>query len=235
MIYRDDEILVLDKPAGLAVQGGSGLSHHLDAMLDGLRFDAAERPRLTHRLDKDTSGVLVLARTRAAARWVTEGFRRKTIRKLYWAAVAGVPEIAQGRIRLKLGKKRGAGGQEKMDADAEDAKRAETLYRIVDRVGRKAVAWLAMEPVTGRTHQLRAHALAMETPILGDGKYGGAEAFPDLPVKIRMLQLHARRIVIKHPSGGVIDVVAPLPPHMAETWKALGFTKDQSADELFEE
>ncbi|HBT44016.1 MAG TPA: RluA family pseudouridine synthase [Rhodospirillaceae bacterium] len=235
VIYRDDEILVLDKPAGLAVQGGSGLSNHLDAMLDGLRFDAAERPRLTHRLDKDTSGVLVLARTRAAARWVTEGFRRKTIRKLYWAAVAGVPEIAQGRIRLKLGKKRGAGGQEKMDAEAEDAKRAETLYRIVDRVGRKAAAWLAMEPVTGRTHQLRAHALAMETPILGDGKYGGAEAFPDLPVKIRMLHLHARRIVIKHPSGRLIDVVAPLPPHMAETWKALGFTKDQSADELFDE
>ena len=235
VIYRDDEILVLDKPAGLAVQGGSGISRHLDGMLDALRFDAAERPRLTHRLDKDTSGVLVLARTRQAARWLTEGFRRKTIKKLYWAAVAGVPEIAQGRIRLDLGKRRSGGGKEKMDADAEDAKRAETLYRIVDRVGRKA-AWLAMEPVTGRTHQLRAHALAMETPILGDGKYGGKAAFPEeLPLKLRMLQLHARRIVIERPGGKVTDVVAPLPPHMVEVWKTLGFSRDQSADELFEE
>ncbi|PIW29940.1 MAG: RluA family pseudouridine synthase [Rhodospirillales bacterium CG15_BIG_FIL_POST_REV_8_21_14_020_66_15] len=234
VLYRDADILVLDKPAGLAVQGGSGLSRHLDAMLDSLRFDAAERPRLTHRLDKDTSGVLVLARTRQAARWLTEGFRRKTIRKLYWAAVAGVPEIAQGRIRLDLGKRRAGGGREKMDADAEDAKRAETLYRVVDRLGNR-VAWLAMEPVTGRTHQLRAHAQAMGTPILGDGKYGGKAAFPDLPVKLRMLQLHARRIVIERPGGKVTDVVAPLPPHMAETWKALGFSREQSADELLDE
>lgn len=234
VLFRDAEILILDKPAGLAVQGGSGLSRHLDAMLDGLTFEASERPRLTHRLDKDTSGVLVLARTRQAARWLTEGFRRKTIHKLYWAAVAGVPEIIQGRIRLDLGKSKGAGGREKMNAEAEDLKRAETLYRIIDRLSSKA-AWLAMEPVTGRTHQLRAHALALQTPIIGDGKYGGTEAFPDLPVKVRMLQLHARRIVIQRPSGGVTDVTAPLPNHMAELWKALGFTKDQSADELFEE
>jgi 23S rRNA pseudouridine955/2504/2580 synthase len=234
VLYRDAEVLIIDKPAGLAVQGGSGLNTHLDGMLDGLRFDAAERPRLTHRLDKDTSGVLVLARTRQAARWVTEGFRRRTIHKLYWAAVAGVPEIRQGRIRLDLGKSRGPGGREKMQADAEDAKRAETLYRVVDKAGNKA-AWLAMEPVTGRTHQLRAHAQALNTPILGDGKYGGAAAFPDLPVKLRMLQLHARRIVIERPQGRAIDVVAPLPPHMAEIWNVLGFSIEQSADELFEE
>ena len=234
VLYRDKDILVIDKPAGLAVQGGSGIARHLDAMLDGLQFDAAERPRLTHRLDKDTSGVLVLARTRKAAQWVTEGFRRKTIKKLYWAAVAGMPEIPMGRIRLDLGKRRGAGGQEKMDADAEDAKRAETLYRVVDRAGKKA-SWLAMEPVTGRTHQLRAHAQAMGTPILGDGKYGGAAAFLDLPIKLRMLQLHARRIVISRPGGGVVDVTAPLPPHMKELWTTLGFSAGREADELFEE
>ena len=234
VLYRDKDILVIDKPAGLAVQGGSGIGRHLDAMLDGLQFDAAERPRLTHRLDKDTSGVLVLARTRKAAQWLTEGFRRKTIKKLYWAAVAGVPEIYTGRIRLDLGKRRGAGGQEKMDAEAEDAKRAETLYRVVDKAGKKA-SWLAMEPVTGRTHQLRAHAQAMGTPILGDGKYGGAAAFLDLPFKLRMLQLHARRIVISRPGGGVVDVKAPLPPHMKELWKTLGFSTGGEAYELFEE
>ncbi|MAO56256.1 MAG: RNA pseudouridine synthase [Rhodospirillaceae bacterium] len=234
VLYRDAEVLVIDKPAGLAVQGGSGLGRHLDGMLDALRFDAAERPRLTHRLDKDTSGVLVLARTRKSAQWLTEGFRHRTIKKLYWAAVAGVPEIAQGRIRLDLGKRRGAGGQEKMDADAEDAKRAETLYRVVERLSRKT-AWLAMEPVTGRTHQLRAHAEAMGTPILGDGKYGGPAAFPDLPVPLKKMQLHARRIVIRHPNGKLTSVVAPLPPHMQVLWDALGFSIDQSADELFEE
>ena len=234
VLYRDAEVLILDKPAGLAVQGGSGVGRHLDGMLDALQFDAQERPRLTHRLDKDTSGVLALGRTRQAARWLTEGFRRKSIRKLYWAAVTGVPEIPQGKIRLDLGKQKGAGGREKMGADAEDVKRAETLYRVVEKLSNKA-SWLAMEPITGRTHQLRAHALALETPIIGDGKYGGKAAFPDLPVKIKMLQLHARRIVIKRPGGEAIDVSAPLPKHMSVLWDALGFTIEQSADELFEE
>lgn len=229
ILHMDDDVLVIDKPAGLAVQGGSGVTRHLDGMLDGLKFGAEERPRLVHRLDKDTSGVLALARNRAAARWLAEGFRRKTFHKLYWAAVAGLPHPFEGRIVLALDKKPGPGGREAMEADPDDGLPAETLYRVIDRCGDKA-AWLAMEPITGRTHQLRAHARALGTPILGDGKYGGRTAFPeglDIP---RKLHLHARRLFIRAPSGDVIDVVAPLPAHMSKTWDQLGFAGDAAAD-----
>jgi len=234
ILHLDDDVLVIDKPAGLAVQGGSGVTRHLDGMLDGLRFGAEERPRLVHRLDKDTSGVLALARTRLAARWLADGFRRKTFQKLYWAAVAGVPRPFQGRIVLALEKKPGPGGREAVAPDPDDGLPAETLYRVVDRCGDRA-AWLAMEPVTGRTHQLRAHARALGTPILGDGKYGGRAAFPeglDIP---KRLHLHARRLQIRSPSGGVIDVVAPLPAHMSKTWDQLGFADDARAEDFASE
>ena len=220
VLHRDAHVIVIDKPPGLAVQGGSRTSRHIDAMLDALRFDATDRPRLVHRLDKDTSGVLVLARDAASAASLTAAFRGKEVRKVYWAAVVGVPRPATGRIDLPIAKTPRPGG-ERM-APAEAGKRAVTLYRIVDRAGTRA-AWLELEPLTGRTHQLRVHASALGTPILGDGKYGGREAhFTGGEVSTRM-HLHARSIRIPHPAGGVLEVTAPLPPHMAATWRFLGF------------
>lgn len=225
VLHRDDLVLVLDKPAGLAVQGGTNTDKHLDGMLDLLRFGAAERPRLVHRLDRDTSGVLVLARTAKAAAKLTEAFRSKEARKLYWALVVGVPQIPEGRIDLRLAKLPGRAG-EKVGVDEDEGKRAITLYRIVDRAGRRA-AWLAMEPLTGRTHQLRVHAAeALGTPIHGDGKYGGKEAFLEAPGLSRKLHLHARAIRIPHPTGGLLEVTAPLPEHMRRTWDFLGFSED---------
>jgi 23S rRNA pseudouridine955/2504/2580 synthase len=223
VLYKDDWLIALDKPAGLAVQGGSGLSRHLDALSEALRFDAAEKPRLVHRLDKDTSGVLVLARTAAAARHLTAAFRGQEARKTYWAAVVGVPERPKGRIDLPLMKGRaGAGPDEKMAA-AEDGQSAVTLYRVVQTSGKRA-AWLVLRPLTGRTHQLRVHCAAIGHPVLGDGKYGGQAAFlPSLDLP-RRLHLHARELAIPHPDDGTtLRVSAPLPAHMTETWARLGF------------
>ena len=176
VLYKDDDILVINKPAGLAVQGGSNTLRHVDGMLDALQFDKPERPRLVHRLDKDTSGVLLLARSAKSAADLTAAFREKEMRKAYWAMVVGVPELARGRISLPISKLPGRSG-EKMQADPENGKSAVSLYHTIETAGRRA-AWLELEPLTGRTHQLRAHCvLALDTPILGDGKYGGEEAF----------------------------------------------------------
>lgn len=221
VLHRDARILVIDKPAGLAVQGGTNTTRHLDAMLDHLRFDADERPRLVHRLDRDTSGVLVLARTAAVAARLAEVFRSREVEKLYWGVVVGLPRIEAGVIDLPVAKRPGRGG-ERMEAGAEGGLRAETLYRIIDHAGRRA-AWLALEPRTGRTHQLRVHCAAMGTPILGDGKYGGREAFLE-GLDTRVLHLHARALRLPHPDGGVLEVRAPLPPHMGATFRFLGFS-----------
>ena len=229
VLHRDDHVIVIDKPPGLAVQGGTGTRHHLDAMLDVLRFGSDERPRLVHRLDKDTSGVLVLARTGAVAAKLTAAFRSKTARKLYWAVVVGVPRPHQGRISLALSKLAGRGG-ERMTVDAEHGKAAETLYRVIERAGKKA-AWLALEPLSGRTHQLRVHCMELGTPVLGDGKYGGAGAFLDGAGIARKLHLHARVIRIPHPAGGMLEVTAALPAHMRETWSFLGFGDGDGAEE----
>ena len=221
ILHKDHHVLVIDKPAGLAVQGGSKTTRHLDGMLDALTLEAAERPRLVHRLDKDTSGVLVLARTAKAATLLSETFRSKGARKVYWAIVTGVPRPAMGRINLGLHKRAGKGG-EKVVAD-EDGKPAISDYRVIEHAGRSA-AWLSLEPVTGRTHQLRVHCAALGTPILGDGKYGGKEAFIKGSGKAaRQLHLHARAIRIPNPGGGILEVNAPLPDHMKKTWKLLGF------------
>lgn len=221
VLFKNDAVLVIDKPAGLAVQGGSKTDRHVDGALDGLRLGAPERPRLVHRLDKDTSGVLVLARSVGAARWLTTEFRRRATHKLYWALVAGVPAVEQGRIDMALDKLPGGRG-EKMAA-SDDGKPARTFYRVVDRAGRKA-AWLAMEPLTGRTHQLRVHAaIGLETPIVGDGKYGPGAAIPDGWPEPRRLQLHARAIQLAMPSGPPILVQAPLPGHMKANFDFLGF------------
>jgi len=221
VLHRDDAVIVLNKPPGLAVQGGSGTERHLDGMLEALRFGSEVRPRLVHRLDKETSGVLMIACTAAAAAFLTRAFREKTTRKTYWAVVVGRPEIAQGRIDLALAKMTG-GGSERVRPNAEEGRRAVTYYRVIDSVGTQA-SWLALMPVTGRTHQLRAHCAAISTPILGDAKYGeGASHLAGVPDSGK-LHLHARSLSIPHPLGGRLEVTAPLPPHMRRSWVFFGF------------
>ncbi len=220
VLFRDDWVIALDKPAGLATQGGSRLTRHLDAMLDALRFDAAERPRLVHRLDKDTSGVLLLGRSARATDALGRAFRDKTADKVYWALTVGVPRPRAGRIDMPLGKQK-RGGEEKMAHDP-DGRTAITDYRTIAS-WKSRVAWLALSPLTGRTHQLRAHLAALGTPILGDGKYGGKEAFPP-GVKVEQLCLHARELGLPHPQDQTtLRVTAPLPEHMRAIFETLGF------------
>jgi 23S rRNA pseudouridine955/2504/2580 synthase len=220
VLYRDDDVIVINKPAGLAVQGGSGLSRNLDDMLTALQFDAKEKPRLVHRLDRDTSGVLVLARSVQAAQRLAEAFRHKDAKKIYWAVTVGAPKMSRGKIDAAL-LKQGGQGRERVQID-DDGKRAVTYFTVLDRTGTKA-AWLALMPMTGRTHQLRAHCLALGTPILGDGKYAGAGAYIAREAISRQLHLHARRLILPHPKRGMIDVTAPLPPHMESTREFFGF------------
>jgi len=226
LLYEDDDVFVFNKPPGLAVQGGSGLTRHVDAMLESLVDARGQKPRLVHRLDRATSGVLVVARTRLAASRLAASFRSRATRKIYWALVKGVPKPRQGRISTWLAKEDGPEGDRMRVArhGDDEASHAISLYSVVENAGGR-VAWLTMKPVTGRTHQLRAHAAHIGHPIIGDDKYFTAEpdwAFPG-GVQNR-LHLHARRIVIPHPSGtGVIDVTAPLPHHMQQSWNLLGF------------
>jgi len=229
VLYRDDELLALNKPPGLAVQGGTGTARHLDAMLDALRFGCAERPRLVHRLDRDTSGVLLLARNALVARKLAEAFRAKTTRKLYWALTAGVPKPFRGRIDLPIAKLPGRAG-ERMAPDEEEGNRAITYYRVLDHLGRKA-AWVALWPLTGRTHQLRVHMAALGTPILGDGKYGGKAAFLSGQAISRKLHLHARALTLPHPkSGRPLTLTAPVPEHMRASWRLFGFDPESRED-----
>ncbi|HEY3919518.1 MAG TPA: RluA family pseudouridine synthase [Stellaceae bacterium] len=228
VLYRDDELIVIDKPEGLAVQGGTGTSRHLDGLLDALRFDAKERPRLVHRLDKDTSGVLVLARSARAAARLGEVFRRKIAGKVYWAITVGAPKPRQGKIDQPLAKQAGPAG-ERVAADDEEGDRALTYYRTVARAADR-FAWLALEPVTGRTHQLRVHCLALGTPILGDGKYGAAAAHPASLPQAKKLHLHARAIALPLASGKILTVTAPLPPHMRTSWEFFGFEEASERD-----
>ncbi|MBM3548216.1 MAG: RluA family pseudouridine synthase [Alphaproteobacteria bacterium] len=221
VLHKDAEVLVIDKPAGLAVQGGTGTDKHLDGLLDALMFDAKERPRLVHRLDRDTSGVLVLARSAEAARWLGEAFQARDADKIYWAVVAGVPKPRQGRIDLKLAKLPGKVG-DRVVVDPKEGKRAVTDFAVVEEV-RNLIAWVALKPITGRTHQLRAHLEAIGHPILGDGKYGGKAAHLDLADAPKQLQLHARSIALRRPNGKMLKVEAPLPAHMKATWTAFGF------------
>jgi 23S rRNA pseudouridine955/2504/2580 synthase len=228
VLHRDDDIIVINKPAGLAVQGGTGTTRHLDGLLDGLRFGSTERPRLVHRLDKDTSGVLVLARSSASAAKLGAAFRGKNVRKIYWAVVIGAPKPRDGKVDQSIAKLPGPLG-ERMTPDDEDGDRALTFYRTVAHAGDR-FAWLALEPVTGRTHQLRVHCAVLQTPIMGDGKYGGADSHPAGVPESRKLQLHARAIALPRRKGGMLTVIAPLPPHMRETWKFFGFEESDEAD-----
>ncbi|MDJ0948192.1 MAG: RluA family pseudouridine synthase [Alphaproteobacteria bacterium] len=228
VLYRDDAVIALNKPPGLAVQGGSRVAVHLDAMLDALRFGAPDRPRLVHRLDKDTSGVLLLGRTPAAAARLATAFRRKATRKLYWALVVGVPKPRSGTVDLALAKGPAHGG-ERMMAGVKDGKRAVTRYHVLEAAGRE-VAWLALSPITGRTHQLRAHCAALGTPILGDGKYGGKGAFLQGHGVSRKMHLHAREIALARPDGSLLTVAAPLPEHMARSFQFFGFDPAAAED-----
>lgn len=228
VLYRDDDVIVINKPAGIAVQGGSKTERHIDGMLDALRFDKDEKPRLVHRLDKDTSGVLVLGRTVHAAAKLTETFKTRSAQKIYWAVVVGKPKLLSGKIDAPLSKLSGAGGGEQMKIDFDNGQKAQTLYRVLDSLGRKA-SWLEMSPLTGRTHQLRAHAAqALNTPIVGDGKYGSERAYSLGLIHDKKMHLHARAIRLPHPKKGYIEVFAPLPAHMADSFAFLGFDENAS-------
>lgn len=250
VIYRDDDIIALNKPAGLPVQGGSGQIRHVDGMAGALAFDGAP-PKLVHRLDKDTSGVLLMARTGRAAAALAKSFNARTTRKIYWAIVAGVPAPKLGTIRYGLVKASGHGPHgagEKMHAvhpdevsDTKGAKHATTDYAVIEALA-KRTAWVALVPVTGRTHQLRAHMAEIGHPIAGDGKYGGSsqENLGDgwgagLGGGVsRKLHLHARSITIPHPTNGAdLHVTAPLPDHMARTWETFGFNAAEAPEDPF--
>ena len=221
VIHRDDHAIVLNKPPGLATQGGSGTTAHVDRLLDGLvESDEAPRPRLVHRLDKDTSGVLLVAGSPGSAAHFSRAFAGRTTRKTYLAIVVGVPSVEVGEIDLPLAKQPGSGG-EKMHVDKEHGQSAVTRYRVIDRAGNQA-AFVALQPITGRTHQLRAHMAAIGHPIVGDGKYGGKAAFLTGTIS-RKLHLHARRLRIDHPAGGKLEITADLPDHFAGSVADLGF------------
>jgi len=219
VIYEDPTAFVLNKPPGLATQGGTKTHQHLDRLLDGLEDDAGNRPKLVHRLDKDTSGALLVAKTARSAGHFAKSFSSRTARKVYWALIVGVPSLDEGLIDAPLAKQPGTGG-EKMHIDEENGSPARTRWRVIDRAGNRA-AWVELQPLTGRTHQLRAHMAAIGHPIVGDAKYGGPEAFLTGGIS-RKMHLHARRIRIDGPNG-VIDVTADLPPHITETLGTLGF------------
>jgi 23S rRNA pseudouridine955/2504/2580 synthase len=227
MVIRETPAaIVLNKPPGLATQGGSKTTKHVDGLLDAFVADErTPRPRLVHRLDKDTSGVLLIARTPGSAASFSKRFASRSARKVYWALVVGKPDLSEGVIDAPLAKQPGTGG-EKMHIDEENGASAKTRYRVVDSAGQRA-AWVELEPLTGRTHQLRVHMAAIGHPIVGDGKYGGPDAFLTGAVS-RKMHLHARRLIITEPkagesSGGKLDVTAELPPHFAASMEVLGF------------
>ena len=224
ILFEDADVMVLNKPMGLAVQGGSGTTRHIDGMLGTMRGPDGQRPRLVHRLDKDTAGCLLVAKTRFAAAALAKTFRSRSARKIYWALVAGVPKPTQGRISTYLAK-------QEVEEDSymriakhgeKDAVHAVTYYAVVEPAAHK-FAWISLKPVTGRTHQLRAHMAHVGNPIVGDPKYFNIENW-EFPGGVQnKLHLLARRIAVPHPRGGIIDVSAPLPPHMEQSWNLLGF------------
>jgi 23S rRNA pseudouridine955/2504/2580 synthase len=228
ILYEDKDVFVFNKPFGLAVQGGSGLTRHIDGMLPALASQRGDIPRLVHRLDRDTTGVLVVARSRKAAADLGASFRARSTKKIYWALCSGVPRLKQGRISSFLAKGEDEHGDQKMKVVKQggDAIHSLTYYAVVDQSAQK-LSWLSFRPVTGRTHQLRVHAAEMGHPIIGDPKYFNIENW-ELPGGIqKRLHLHARRIVMPLPSGETLDVTAPLPQHMQQTWNLLGLDAKQ--------
>jgi 23S rRNA pseudouridine955/2504/2580 synthase len=227
VLHEDKDLYVLNKPEGLAVQGGTKTHRHIDGLLMGLAAELGERPRLVHRLDRDTSGVLVIAKRRSVASSLGRLFATRSVKKIYWAAVKGVPKPAQGRIDVPLVKSQTRDGDRVHAAEAgneAEAQRAVTNYAVIDKAP-PALSWVTLKPVTGRQHQLRAHMAHIGHPILGDSKYGGDI---DLPEAIaNKLHLHARRITFPHPRGGEVDITAPVPKFMRQTWQYFGFDPDR--------
>jgi len=222
ILHEDADVIVFNKPFGLAVQGGSGVTRHVDAMLEAFTDRQGRKPRLVHRLDRDTSGVLVVARTRSAAAFLGEAFKARETEKIYWALVAGVPRPAHGRISTFLAKEETRDRVRIAKHGDSGADHAVSLYQLADQAGQK-VSFVVMRPITGRTHQLRAHAAHIGTPIVGDPKYFDIENW-ELPGGIQnRLHLLARRIVIPHPKGGTLYVTAPVPPHMHQSFAVFGF------------
>ncbi|WP_330167747.1 RluA family pseudouridine synthase [Bartonella grahamii] len=233
LLYEDPKVFVFNKPAGLAVQGGSGLTRHMDSMLEVWRNKKGEKPRLVHRLDRETSGVLIVARSRGAAQSLTAAFRARETKKTYWALVRGVPKKKQDKISTWMVKEMAAQGDKMRVCEhgEPDSHHAVSYYRVLDTRGR-ALSWLEMEPYTGRTHQLRVHAAHMDHPIIGDTKYFFSDSNWTFPGGIQnRLHLHARRIRIPHPSGGILDIVAPLPPHMVQSFNLLSFNESDAETE----
>ncbi len=227
VIFKDDDVIGINKPAGLAVQGGSKTERHIDGMLDALTFEADERPKLVHRLDRDTSGVLLLARNKPSAARLGRGFKHRDTRKIYWAIVVGIPDPAEGCLTHPLSKVP-VKGAERVVVDEEDGKHAITEYMTMERAGRR-LALVALWPKTGRTHQLRAHMMALGTPILGDGKYGGKEAFVEGEDIEKKMHLHARELQLPASGAGKMGPIirASLPPHFKKTLDSLGFEYEQ--------
>ena len=234
VIYEDSSLFVLNKPSGLAAQGGSGIKQHLDALLTGLQAGKRQRPRLVHRLDRDTSGVILVARTVPAAAALSESLRSHDANKIYWALTRGVPEPRQGTIKLHLAKGAGFGpdGRDErmvgVEKNIKGAKAAITHYSVMETAA-KEYAWVAVKPITGRTHQIRAHLQAIGTPVVGDFKYGALDARGRGELKDR-LHLHAHALDIAHPEGGRLKITAPLPPHMLHAWKLFGFDPKSKTD-----
>jgi len=228
VIHRDRSAIVLNKPPGLATQGGSGTFEHVDGLLDAYVRGDGPRPRLVHRLDKDTSGVLLIAATPGSAAFFSRRFSGRSARKIYWALVVGIPDIKDGLIELPLSKQPGTGGEKMMVDESGEGQPARTRYRVLDRAGNSA-AWVELQPLTGRTHQLRVHMAAIGHPIVGDGKYGGQAAFLTGSIS-RKMHLHARRLIIEHPDGAPLDVTAELPEHFANSMAQLGFDEADGAE-----
>jgi 23S rRNA pseudouridine955/2504/2580 synthase len=234
ILYMDKQVIVIDKPPGLATQGGSGLTRHIDGMLDSLQYEKPTRPKLVHRLDRDTSGVLLIARTALAASGLSASLALRDTSKVYWALTRGVPKQKNGVVKGALAKEGGHGphGRDERMAMAEEgeegAKFSLTEYAVMGTAGTE-FAWVAARPITGRTHQIRVHLASLGTPIMGDFKYGGTESRGRGDIADK-LHLHARSIDIGRPDGGRLQATAPLPPHMVKSWKLLGFDPDDRSD-----
>ncbi len=230
ILHEDQDIFILNKPSGFAVQGGTKTHLHLDGLLMGLGVELGERPLLVHRLDRDTSGVIVVAKRRAVAASLGKLFATRNVKKTYWAVVKGVPNPPQGKIDVALIKARSDDGDRmraSQPGEEDDEQHAVTQYATLDKAG-KIASWVSLRPQTGRQHQLRAHMNHIGTPILGDNKYGGDQGLPEGIAN--RLHLHARRLQFPHPRGGQVDMTAPLSPHMLATFETLGFDAERFDD-----
>ncbi len=231
ILYEDDELMVLNKPYGIAVQGGTRTLRHIDGMLANMEDRFGERPRLVHRLDRDTSGVLLVAKKREVAGRMGKLFQTRSVQKIYWALVKGIPKPPQGKIEAALVKASGPDGDRVRKAqpgEQDVAQGAVTHYSVIDRAGTK-LAWMSLKPVTGRQHQLRAHMAIIGTPIVADGKYGGDKELGVEGIEMK-LHLHAHRLIVPRAKGESLDITAPMPAHMRATWELLGLDPDRYED-----